>query len=156
MTTDRGWGKAGVRLTDREQIARRQRAGKLRRVAAQDEAASYRHWLQGRIVPDRITAALDCQGLEGPDVDVACLAQEPDVDMWEEGTRYPTWEQLLALCELTGMTPRFFTMRATENIAGKSSLRFHVHPSELAELNQPPVTHFTPEAVAAVVPEMTP
>jgi hypothetical protein len=40
--------------------------------------------------------------LEGPEVDIACGAKEPDVDRWEEGELYPTWEQLVLLAELTG------------------------------------------------------
>jgi hypothetical protein len=58
--------------------------------------------------PDRITLALDLCGLYGPDVDRACLAEEPAVDEWEAGTAAPTWEQLTALATLTGFRPRLF------------------------------------------------
>lgn len=39
-------------------------------------------WQAGRLVPDRITAALDMNGLEGPQVDIDCGTPEPDVDHW--------------------------------------------------------------------------
>ncbi|MDF3320228.1 hypothetical protein P3G66_31950, partial [Rhodococcus sp. C3V] len=41
----------------------------------------------------RITRALDAAELYGPDVDIACGAQEPAVDEWEAGTRYPSFGQ---------------------------------------------------------------
>jgi hypothetical protein len=65
----------------------------------------------GRAVayPGRITFALDYHGLEGPSVDAACLAEEPAVDQWEAGEGAPTWEQLVALAELTGYPVPFFT-----------------------------------------------
>lgn len=60
--------------------------------------------------PYRITTALDLRSLEGPEVDIACLAEEPAVDDWEAGKSQPTWEQLLALARLTDFPPKFFTM----------------------------------------------
>jgi len=65
----------------------------------------------GRVVayPGRITTALNINGLEGPSVDRACLAEEPAVDQWEAGEAAPSWEQLVALSELTGCVPAFFT-----------------------------------------------
>lgn len=90
-----------MKLTDRQ-------SGNLERdrVARLEEA--YR---AGTVLaqPDRITCALDIRGLEGPDVDRRCLAAEPDVDEWEAGRAAPTWEQLLALAELTDFPVRFFT-----------------------------------------------
>jgi hypothetical protein len=70
----------------------------------------------GRAVayPDRITFALDYHDLEGPDVDVACLAVEPAVDQWEAGEAAPSWEQLVALSELTGYPVPFFTRETLE------------------------------------------
>lgn len=55
----------------------------------------------GRIVPARITLALDSRMLEGPDVDIACGAEEPDVDRWEAGLAVPTAEQVVKLAALT-------------------------------------------------------
>ncbi len=63
----------------------------------------------GRLVPYRITQALDLAHLEGPDVDVQLGGVEPMVDEWEAGTRYPTWDQVLALAKLTGFGPAYFT-----------------------------------------------
>src|SRR5215469_14494842 len=56
----------------------------------------------GRLVPARITIALDLRGLEGPEVDAACGGEEPDVDMWELGLAVPAPEQVMKLAELTG------------------------------------------------------
>lgn len=44
-------------------------------------------------------------------VDSACGAQEPSVDEWEAGTRYPVFEQLLALAALTHQSPDSFVAR---------------------------------------------
>lgn len=62
----------------------------------------------GRPVPARITLALDIQGLEGPEVDVACGAAEPDVDLWECGELQPTAEQVRLLSALTGFPVAYF------------------------------------------------
>jgi hypothetical protein len=62
----------------------------------------------GKIVPARITIALDLRGLEGPEVDIACGAQEPAVDLWELGLEVPTREQLAKLAKLTGFDVAYF------------------------------------------------
>lgn len=62
----------------------------------------------GRVVPARITIALDRCGLQGPEVDTACGAEEPAVDMWEAGLWVPTPEQLVKLAELTGYQVGWF------------------------------------------------
>jgi hypothetical protein len=62
----------------------------------------------GRIVPARITIALDLNELEGPEVDTACGAAEPDVDMWEMGLAVPTPQQVAKLAELTGFPAAYF------------------------------------------------
>lgn len=61
-----------------------------------------------KIVPARITLALDLRGLEGPEVDAACGAAEPDVDMWELGLAVPSPEQVAKLSELTGFPVAYF------------------------------------------------
>lgn len=100
------WGRAGHRLTENEQRRRRQaRAYRRRQEHKGREKATEvarRGWELGLVAPWRITAALDSGGHEGPDVDIACGAEEPAVDEWEAGTRYPTFEQLTLLAELTG------------------------------------------------------
>jgi hypothetical protein len=65
------------------------------------------------IYPERVTTALDIMGLEGPEVDVACLAREPAVDDWEAGRSVPTWEQLTALAALTEFPVTFFFIEPT-------------------------------------------
>jgi hypothetical protein len=59
-------------------------------------------------VPARITAALDLRGLYGPDVDTACGAREPDVDLWESGEASPTPHQVELLAALTRFPVAFF------------------------------------------------
>ncbi|WP_139047409.1 hypothetical protein [Rhodococcus erythropolis] len=82
--------------------------------AAQRRAAhdrTYEQWITGALAPYRITRALDAAELYGPDVDIACGAQEPACGDWEAGTRYPSFEQLLALAALTHQSPDSFTAR---------------------------------------------
>lgn len=60
----------------------------------------------GRVVPARITLALDSRGLDGPEVDVACGTWERnpdgDVDAWELALAVPSPEQVRLLAALTG------------------------------------------------------
>lgn len=105
----RKWGKAGERLGPEGEQRRRQLAAVKGRDRTNDREA-YQRWRSGLVVPWRITMALDLGKHYGPEVDLACKAQEPDVDQWEAGERYPTWAQLCALADLTGFPPRFFVM----------------------------------------------
>lgn len=61
-----------------------------------------------KLVPARITIALDLSELYGPEVDAACDAAEPDVDRWEAGELYPTWQQVELLAALTDFPVHFF------------------------------------------------
>jgi hypothetical protein len=132
------WGKAGQRL-DPAEAQRRRTAILARKHQAEasherDMAKGRRKWAAGLVVPWRITTALNMADLYGPEVDVACGAEEPDVDRWEAGELYPTWEQLCLLAGLTGCTPRFFTMFDAEPLpATSTSLRFHVPAEDLPE-----------------------
>lgn len=149
MTKTRRWGKAGQRLDPAEAARRRTAimARKHRDDASHeaDVARARRNWEAGLVVPWRITVALDAMGLYGPGVDLACGAQEPDVDRWELGELYPTWEQLVLLAAVTGCTERFFTMYDAKPIpAAETTLRFHVPPESLPDCN--PVHRF-PEHV---------
>lgn len=69
-------------------------------------------------VPQRITTALDIRGLYGPEVDVACGAEEPAVDRWEDPNDplLPTAEQVELLAKLTGYPVLFFYLRPTPAI----------------------------------------
>lgn len=145
------WARAGVRADPKEARAR---AGKLNqtkaaRAAALEEART--KWARGLVRPYLITQALNLRGLEGPDVDVACLAAEPDVDNWEAGILYPSFEQLVALAELTGVQPRFFTSSVREPPMAwwETSMRFHVRREPDLLEAAGPVMAFTPEAVRA-------
>lgn len=141
----RRWGKAGVRLSSaeaRQNDARRGRTVHFQ-VAADQEA--YRKWDAGLLVPHRITLALDSRGLEGPEVDAACGAAEPDVDRWEAGELYPTWEQLKLLSNLTGLALRFFFVPAPKEPMW-TTLEYHLpNPEPL----KPPVREFKPGARSA-------
>ncbi|UKD50868.1 hypothetical protein L3Q65_00820 (plasmid) [Amycolatopsis sp. FU40] len=131
-----GWGKAGVRLTP-SQAAWRASQRRERRAARDAELeAVHRAWREGRVIPDSITTALNLHGLYGPQVDEACGAREPDVDKWEAGELYPTWEQLLLLAELCGVTPRFFVVSHGRLDPRTTSLRFH-HPDGNQPLAEP-------------------
>ena len=57
--------------------------------------------------PARITLLLDMHSLEGPEVDAACGAVEPAVDLWEAGLLIPSWEQVVLLARLVGVQPAF-------------------------------------------------
>lgn len=106
-------------------------------------------WRRGEVRPDRITYALDAAELWGPEVDRACGVEEPAVDEWEAGTRYPTWEQLCALARLCGVTPWFFTFPATAEITGP----VWICGAHTAQAVPPPtrITTYPREVVAAVV-----
>lgn len=151
MTGRRHWGKAGVRLTDDEVAARQAKARTDRNRAeasrAADDARAKRMWAAGLVRPAAISFALDAKGLYGPEVDAACLAAEPDVDMWERGALYPTWEQLVALAALTGNTPRFFCSWDSPVPFEATTLRFHVPGFDVPPL----VWEYPADVVAATV-----
>jgi hypothetical protein len=145
------WGKAGQRLDEREAAARAreaaQRRGRAKLAREADDAVAYKLWRAGELRPYRITIALDARGLYGPEVDEACGAAEPDVDLWEAGKLYPTWEQVLLLAKLTGVTPRLLCTRGPDLRVSDTSLRFHGFRDD----PEPPVVAYPPEVVAATV-----
>lgn len=94
----------GARALAAEQAAR-QREGYMAAVSRQE---ADRLVATGKVVPARITMALDLRGLEGPEVDTACGGAEPDVDMWELGLAVPSPEQLAKLAKLTGYPLAWF------------------------------------------------
>lgn len=65
-----------------------------------------------RVVPARITMALDARSLYGADVDVACGTWEGnpdgDVDAWESAGAVPSPEQVAKLAALTGHPVAWF------------------------------------------------
>ena len=113
-------------------------------------AEAHDAWRRGLVKPWRITLALDAKGLYGPEVDEACGVAEPFVDQWEAGERYPTWEQLQALADLTGCTPAFFMVDAPMLMASQTTMRFHISPAELAD-EKPPVERYPRAVVEEVV-----
>lgn len=72
----------------------------------------------GAPTPERITMALDCGDLYGPEVDEALGGQEPMVDEWETGERIPTDKQMQALVWLTGFPINFFYLPPPVPLAG--------------------------------------
>lgn len=65
-------------------------------------------------VPARITIALDIRHLDGPEVDLACGAREPDVDDWEAARKVPSHEQIILLAALTRFPVEFFYRPVSE------------------------------------------
>lgn len=113
-------------------------------------------WELGDVVPHRITLALNIRQLYGPQVDEQCGVKEPAVDEWEAGTRYPSWEQLLALAELVEFDVRFFT--PDDPAAGAFTPDDVVFACYRSRRNHnprveipPPILHFDPASVAAAV-----
>jgi hypothetical protein len=154
---DGRWGKAGVRLTE-DQARQRDLAVLARR--ATDKAAhetseriSYQLWRAGELKPWLITMALNARGLYGPEVDIACGAQEPDVDLWEAGKRYPTWEQTRLLANLCGVTVRYLTAWDEPFDARSTTMRFHVPAHELDADRERLVRRFDDDAWKATVAE---
>lgn len=157
--TRRRWGRAGVALSADEvqRRARKLRADAARSAAyrAESLADGRRAWERGALRPWMITMALNVRGLEGPEVDVACLAQEPDVDDWEAGWRYPSWPQFLALCELTGFGPGWFAIdHRPPPSTLETSLRFHLPLEHLR--SDPLVLRFSPAAIREQIPDYLP
>lgn len=147
----RRWGKAGVRLTDREAAAIDMRNACRATEAAErterDENAAYSPWKAGRLRPYLITYALNRRGLYGPEVDAACGTEEPAVDEWEAGVRYPTWEQFKALAALTLYPLGHFLRDANPIPFEATSLRFHLKAGQKPPPD--PVMCFEPEAIWA-------
>jgi hypothetical protein len=149
--TPNRWGKAGQRLTEQE-IADRGRAVVGRRnqqkaEAEAREARDYRLWAAGLLKPWLITFKLDAMNLYGPEVDVACGAREPDVDLWEAGRLYPTWEQTKLLAKLVGCTPGFLCAAGEPFRVSQTTLRFHGHEDP----REPLVWSYPPEVVTATI-----
>lgn len=123
------WGKAGERMSPEESEKRdRIRARQIneqRAIEAEGEAKTRRIWEQGLLRPCWITQALDICSLEGPEVDIACGAKEPDVDRWEAGELYPTWGQLVLLAKLTGHPLVFFARQDAPEV-GWTTLELHL------------------------------
>lgn len=94
----------------RELAAEQAREENQRWATAHWKRETQRLLAEGTPVPARITMALDLRGLDGPEVDTACGAVEPAVDMWECGVEVPTGEQVKLLAELTGFPVRYFYM----------------------------------------------
>lgn len=143
MTERRRWGKAGQRLTPTQARHRTAQAGRNRQQQAADEKAAHALWAEGKLIPHRITMALDLRKLYGPEVDAACGAAEPDVDRWEAGELYPTWEQLKLLSDLTGLLPKWFFLPVNPELMW-TSLDIHMPGTA-----KPPVLAFKPQSRTA-------
>lgn len=128
------------RLTDRQKYA----AARDRQTKPRRDETNRQRWARGEVIPNRITVALDAAGLYGPEVDTACGAAEPDVDRWESGDLYPTWEQLQALADLTGLAVSAFFLRPVT--VEWTTAQFHIKNYEPPP---PPVLAFKPEALRA-------
>ncbi len=102
----------------------------------------YELWRAGKLVPFYLTELLNAGGHFGPDVDTACLAEEPAVDRWEVGVEYPNWEQTVALA-------RFLDVRVRDLAHPDAEPRHHkVRPP--LKMSGLAILSFEPAAVAAV------
>lgn len=142
--TDRRWGRAGVRLTvaqagenDRRNARQREQSAQAR---VESDRIAHEKWRMGLVIPDHIAAALNKHDLYGPEVDIACGAREPDVDLWEAGKLYPRWDQILKLGELTRTWPIRFMAPINTLSPLETSMRFHLKPGERLPM---PVHRFT-------------
>lgn len=147
------WLKAGVRADPDEREKARckhlRERNEHERCQAANEPRARRQWELGRMVPAKITHALNRRKLFGPEVDAACGAEEPDVDLWETGEKYPTWEQVEALAKLTDFQPIFFFNPTTHIDIRDTSLWLHMNHTERSGFDHsPPVITFLPEAIA--------
>lgn len=122
------------------------------------EQAAYRAWAAGHVIPDRITTALDAHALYGPEVDAACGVEEPAVDEWEAGIRYPSWEQLQALAELCHVTTSVFTVEPQAILTGPVFICDRSKRKNGCQVvTLTPVLTFTAEALAAAnLPKLPP
>lgn len=147
----RRWGKAGVRLTDREaeELDRRnaRHAREFQQACEAAETGARDNWARGMLRPCTITRALDACRLYGPEVDEACGVEEPAVDMWEAGQLYPSWDELKALARLTLRPVHYLLVDRGHLPFEATSMRFHLKAGE--EPPAPPVLCFTPEAIQA-------
>lgn len=121
------------------------------------EQQAHRDWAAGKVIPHRITTALDAHSLYGPEVDRACGVEEPAVDRWEAGTLYPTWEQLRALATLCEVLPHLFTIPDTGPIQGFICDRSKRKNGCQRIGTSDRITAFTPAAIAAAnLPRLPP
>jgi hypothetical protein len=145
------WGKPGVRLTEQEiaQHGRTATARRNRRTSkdAENLRIAYQLWRAGEVKPYMITHFLDLKRLDGPEVDLACGAREPDVDLWEAGKLYPTWQQLRLLARICDVSQRFLCTPRDLLTIEQTSMRFHANYGP----TPPRVWAFQIEAVQAVV-----
>ncbi len=85
---------------------------RIRREHAQAVARNRELVRAGKVVPARITMALDLAGLHGPDVDlkVGTWHGNPagDIDRWEQALAVPSRDQVWQLAWLTGFRPAYF------------------------------------------------
>nr|WP_294637914.1 hypothetical protein [uncultured Rhodococcus sp.] len=103
------------------------------------DTTDWQHWRDGKLVPWYITHTLDCGQHIGPQVDIACKAEEPAVDRWEAGVLYPTWEQAVALAELVGVRVR--------DLANPEAVPHHHDNRPLSRKEGTAILSFEPDAV---------
>lgn len=154
-----GWGKAGVRLTPADRAARAAQRARARRAREASDARARAAWQAGLLQPHTITTVLDAADLFGPEVDRSLGVVDPTVDEWEAGTRYPSWEQVLALAVLAGVTPEWLVKpRPRPPVTVLCSVDDGGLPSS-CEVTDPArdelVLAFTPAALAATLGALT-
>jgi hypothetical protein len=101
-------GRPPQRTPARELAAQQSLGARAKYDQARTRQESERLLREGTPVPARITMALDLGGHDGPEVDTACGAAEPAVDLWECGVEQPNAEQVKLLSALTGFPVGYF------------------------------------------------
>lgn len=72
------------------------------------QAAAYRSWRNGEVVPGRIALARAYCYLPQQSIANVCGTDIETVDLWEQGVEYPTWDELIDLMAITGLNSTFF------------------------------------------------
>lgn len=72
---------------------------------AVDYPGAFQGWQNGSLRPWQLTIAFNRHGFFGDWVDIAVGVTEPEVEAWEKGIIYPTWDQLTRVAALTDTNP---------------------------------------------------
>lgn len=97
-----GTGVAGTSSTEPVEQMQARAAAVDPALVRQERPDLFEEWMSGALLPRRCTLALDAVQAQGAWVDAACGATEPEVDLWEAGQLYPSWENTVRLAALTG------------------------------------------------------
>lgn len=104
--TTRASPTQAISATERERLEQFAAHFNARQPFTEPDSADLTLWESGALVPWFITHLLNEGRHVGPEVDIACHAEEPAVDLWEAGALYPSWGQTVALARLVDVRVR--------------------------------------------------